>query len=277
MNDLSLNFFGEKVSIKIPDSLASLRQQISEKFLFSPSEAAEILISYGKDIGKKLIETEKDFEDFIKKKVLKIDLDIDPKSQIFQNSLLKLQTESEENKKNLEEILKQIDEIERRKKAKKVGAKSFIDYFDRKIKEIEKKKKEIIQKMDNEIKFNQTEMNKVKKNTEKEIKDLDTKENDLIKKADTLKEKLGIPVEKKKPKLKSKAKPKAKPKRKSKEKPKEKRLDPKEPQNLAETIKVWSDFLKINSDQIANNISQKYELFKNYFTHQPNEESSSVR
>ena len=90
MNDLSLNFFGEKVSIKIPDSLASLRQQISEKFLFSPSEAAEILISYGKDIGKKLIETEKDFEDFIKKKVLKIDLDIDPKSQIFQNSLLRI-------------------------------------------------------------------------------------------------------------------------------------------------------------------------------------------
>lgn len=68
MNNLSLNFFGEKVEIKIPETLANLRQQISDKFLFSPSETAEILITYGKDLGKKIIQTEKDFEDFIKKK-----------------------------------------------------------------------------------------------------------------------------------------------------------------------------------------------------------------
>ena len=79
MNKLSLNFFGEKVDIKIPETLANLRQQISEKFLFSPSEAAEILITYAQDLGKKIIETEKDFEDFVKKKILKIDLDVDPK------------------------------------------------------------------------------------------------------------------------------------------------------------------------------------------------------
>ena len=119
MNKLSLNFFGEKVDIKIPETLANLRQQISEKFLFSPSEAAEILITYAQDLGKKIIETEKDFEDFVKKKILKIDLDVDPKSQIFQNSLLKLQTESEENKKKLEETLKQLEEIKKQKKAKK--------------------------------------------------------------------------------------------------------------------------------------------------------------
>ena len=53
MNNLSLNFFGEIVNIKIPETLANLRQQISEKFLFSPSETAEILITYGKDLGKK--------------------------------------------------------------------------------------------------------------------------------------------------------------------------------------------------------------------------------
>ena len=123
MNKLSLNFFGEKVDIKIPDTLANLRQQISEKFLFSPSEAAEILITYAQDLGKKIIETEKDFEDFVKKKILKIDLDVDPKSQIFQNSLLKLQTESEENKKKLEETLKQLEEIKKQKKAKKEEAK----------------------------------------------------------------------------------------------------------------------------------------------------------
>ena len=108
MNKLALNFFGEKVDIKIPETLTSLRQQISEKFLFSPSETAEIMITYVKDLGKKIIETEKDFEEFLKNKIMKIDLDVDPKSQIFQNSLLKLQAENEENKNKLEGLLKQI-------------------------------------------------------------------------------------------------------------------------------------------------------------------------
>ena len=262
MNNLSLNFFGEKVSIKIPDSLANLRQQISEKFLFSPSEAADILISYGKDIGKKIIETEKDFEDFIKKKILNVDLDVDPKSQLYQKSLAKLQNESEENKKNLEEMLKQINEIKKKKKEKKEEAKCVIDEFSRTIKELENKKKEMMRQIDNEIKFNTTEMNKVMKSSEKEIKSLDKKQKDLNKKADTLKEKLGIPVEKK-PKLKSRAKVRPKPK------PKEKKEDP---NNFAEKIKMWGDYLKLNSEQIANNLSQKYEFFKNILTPQLNEE-----
>jgi len=37
----------------MPTDLASLRQQISEKFMFSPSDAAEIVVSYAKDLGKK--------------------------------------------------------------------------------------------------------------------------------------------------------------------------------------------------------------------------------
>ena len=263
MNNLSLNFFGEKVDIKIPETLANLRQQISEKFLFSPSEAAEILITYGKDLGKKIIETEKDFEDFIKKKIFKVDLDVDPKSQIFQKSLLKLQTETEENKQKLEQTLNQIKEIKKQKDAKKKEVQSVIDEFDKVIKELQKKKKELIKELDTEINFNTREMNKVKKNSEKEIKSLEKKKKDLKKEADSLKEKLGIPVEKK-PKLKSKAKPKPKSKEKKQE-------DPKDPQKLAETIKGWGEFFKINSEQIANNISEKYEFFKNYFTQQQNE------
>ena len=197
-NNLSLNFFGEKVDIKIPETLANLRQQISEKFLFSPSEAAEILITYGKDIGKKIIQTEKDFEDFIKKKIFKVDLDVDPKSQIFQKSLLKLQTESEENKNKLEQTLKQIAEIKKQKDAKQKEAKSVIDEFNNVIKELEKKKKEMIKELDAEINFNTKEMNKVKKTTEKEIKSLEKKKKEPKKEADSLKEKLGIPVPSKK-------------------------------------------------------------------------------
>ena len=202
MNNLSLNFFGEKVDIKIPESLANLRQSISEKFLFSPSEAAEILITYGKDLGKKIIQTEKDFEDFIKKKIFNIDLDVDPKSQIFQKSLLKLQTESEENKIKLEVILKEMEEIKKQKKAKQDEAKIVIDEFEKKVKELNKKKNDIIQQLDKEIKENTSLINQVKKSSEKEIKSLDKKLKEMNKNADSLKEKLGIPVVKK-PKLKS--------------------------------------------------------------------------
>ncbi len=209
MNNLSLNFFGEIVSIKIPQTLANLRQQISEKFLFSPSETAEILITYGKDLGKKIIETEKDFEDFIKKKIFKVDLDVDPKSQIFQESLLKLKEETEQNKKKLEETLKEIEEIKKQKKAKKEEAKIVLNEFTKKVKELEKKKKDIITQLDKEIKANNTEINNIKKNSDQEIKSLDKKLNDLDKVANNLKEKLSIPVDKKS-KLKSKAKTKEK-------------------------------------------------------------------
>ena len=209
MNNLSLNFFGEIVSIKIPQTLANLRQQISEKFLFSPSETAEILITYGKDLGKKIIETEKDFEDFIKKKIFKVYLDVDPKSQIFQESLLKLKEETEQNKKKLEETLKEIEEIKKQKKAKKEEAKIVLNEFTKKVKELEKKKKDIITQLDKEIKANNTEINNIKKNSDQEIKSLDKKLNDLDKVANNLKEKLSIPVDKKS-KLKSKAKTKEK-------------------------------------------------------------------
>ena len=107
MNKLSLNFFGEQAEVKLPETLASLRQKISEKFLFSPSDTAELVITYAKDLGKKIIETENDFREFIKSKVFKIDLDVDQNSKIFQNSLIKLQAEKESNEKELEKLLSQ--------------------------------------------------------------------------------------------------------------------------------------------------------------------------
>ena len=65
MNKLSLNFFGEKVEVNLPETLASLRKNISEKFCFSPSDTAELVITYAKDLGKKIIETENDFKEFM--------------------------------------------------------------------------------------------------------------------------------------------------------------------------------------------------------------------
>ena len=50
MKKISLNFFGEKAEINVPTSLESLRNAISEQFLFSPQDAAEVMIGYIKDL-----------------------------------------------------------------------------------------------------------------------------------------------------------------------------------------------------------------------------------
>ena len=72
MNKLILNFFGEQVLVEKPKTLDNLKQEISNKFFFSPSDAAEILVSYFSDLKKTFIKTEQDFLDFITKKYIKL-------------------------------------------------------------------------------------------------------------------------------------------------------------------------------------------------------------
>ena len=45
MNKLILNFFGEEVKVEQPKTLQNLKQEISNKFFFSYSDASEILVS----------------------------------------------------------------------------------------------------------------------------------------------------------------------------------------------------------------------------------------
>ena len=105
MNKISLNFFGEEVSIQIPNSLTSLRKEIADKFMFNASDAAEIVLSYMKDFGKKIIQTEQDFANFLANKIAKIDLDISQDSKLYLKNLNSIQKENEEAKKELDECL----------------------------------------------------------------------------------------------------------------------------------------------------------------------------
>ena len=174
MKKISLNFFGEEVSINMPTDLSSLRQQISEKFMFNPSDAAEIVVSYAKDIGKKIIETEQDFVNFISDKINKIDLDISPDSKLYLSNLNILQKESDENKKELEEALKKRDEIKKRKETALNQKKLEIENLEKQIKEIKSKKKLL------------------EKTAEKEKKQFCKEERENNKKIAKLQEKLGI-------------------------------------------------------------------------------------
>ena len=295
MDKLSLNFFGEQVEVKLPETLASLRQSISDKFLFSPNDTAELVISYAKDLGKKIIETENDFEEFIKNKIFKVDLEVDPNSQIFQKSLVKLQTEKEEDKKELDNLLSKSKELKAEKKKKISEAKKKMDELSEKRKEVEKKRKEAIEKFDREIKKIKSEISKIKKNSDFEKQKICKKEDELNKSIDEIKTKLGIPVEKKEKKEK---KTKLRAHLKSKKEVKnpffntfKENLDKMsnkvsdviknqmENNNLQEnekkllkTIKDWSDYVKNNTEEITNKLSKKYEEYKNFLMPEQNKE-----
>lgn len=143
MKNISLNFFGEEVSIKMPTNLASLRQQISEKFMFSPSDAAEIIVSFTKDLGKKIIQTEQDFVNFLSEKINKIDLDISQDSKLYKKSFNTLQKETKDSKKELEDALKKKEEIKRRKETALKKRAQEIKDIENKINELKKEKKNI--------------------------------------------------------------------------------------------------------------------------------------
>ena len=160
MNKLILNFFGEEVTVETPKTLDNLRKEIANKFCFSPSDAAEILVSYYNELKKTFIKTEQDFFDFIKKKIYKVDLDINPDSQLYKKSVLQLEEETENNKKNLDELIKIKVEL----KAKK---KQLVDEKTKQIKQMGEEIKELNRKRCKLIKETKKEKEKLSKEIEK--------------------------------------------------------------------------------------------------------------
>ena len=180
MKNISLNFFGEQVSINMPTSLSSLRTEIANRFLFTPVDAAEVILTYMKDFGKKFIKTEQDFTTFIANKIGIIDLDISPDSKLFLKNLESLKKEKEEAKKELDLCLKKKEEIEKKKETSLKEEMAKLKSVEKKIKKLLKQKKSL-----------QTKISEDKKKIE-------TEENENEKKIKELKEKLGIKDEEKK-------------------------------------------------------------------------------
>ena len=147
MKNISLNFFGEKVTINMPTTLESLRKEISDKFMFNPADAAEVVISYVKDLGKKLIQTEQDFANFISNKIGKLDLDISQTSRLYKENFNTLKKESEENKKLLTECLLKDAELKKKKEETLKEEMNKIEELDKKIQKLLHKKAKLEKKM----------------------------------------------------------------------------------------------------------------------------------
>ena len=171
MNKLILNFFGEEITIDTPKTLQNLKEEISSKFCFSPQDAAEILVSYFNDLKKIFIKTEQDFLDFIKRNIYKVDLDISQESQLYKNSMKKLVEETEEDKKNLEFLLKQNEELEKKKDEIYSRTNKKILECERQIQAITAKKYAAMRKANDE----KREINKEMKSNQLKIEELQKK------------------------------------------------------------------------------------------------------
>ena len=113
MEKLTLDFFGEKVSISTPKDLSFLRIQISEKYCFSDVDAAEILIYYLNENQKTYIINDEDYSKFLSHKASLIYLDIDPNSKLYKDKCSKMEKEVEEKSVELEKLVQKKAEIEK--------------------------------------------------------------------------------------------------------------------------------------------------------------------
>lgn len=173
MEKITLDFFGEVSEIKIPKSIEELRKAISEQFLFSPSDAAEIIISYVKDFGEKVIKTQQDLAQFLKsncQKVLK--LDISEESRIYKEKMQTFKDEDKlaELKKEREDILKLSSDKKKQLKEKIYELKKKCRTLEKELLEEERNTKTILKNQDKLI---SDLSKKLKKNNvaEPEIKD----------------------------------------------------------------------------------------------------------
>ena len=182
MSKITLNFFGEIISVEKPKSLSSLRNDISRLFCFSTQDSAEIIITYNENGTKKIIANDEDLKTFLNSKVEIIDLDISQNSQIYKDSLNQIQEESSKDKAVLEELLKKKEELEKLKETKFDAQRQEIKDIKAKIFELHKKKEEI------------------KKNIFEGKKKIDQEKKEVEKQINEIRKKLGLPIEPEKPK-----------------------------------------------------------------------------
>lgn len=152
MNKITLNFFGEIVSVEKPKSLAELRNQICDVFCFTPQDASEIVLTYNDNGDQTMISNENDFKTFLDSKVDMIDLNISQQSQIYKENLNQLQEENSKDKALLEELLKKKEEFKKMKETKFVSEKKEIEEIKAKIMDLRKRKMELKNKICNEMK-----------------------------------------------------------------------------------------------------------------------------
>ena len=173
MEEFTLDFLGEKVNIRKPKDLSSLRIQISEKYCLNEADAIEILLYYKINDDKQYIIDDEDFSNFLKLNISMIYLDIDQNSKLYLEYKSKIEEENIEGNSELEEL------VERRKNIEKLEEEYLKSYNDkltninRQLDILLAKKLDLVTLKKNKIKEYENEKEKI----DKKISELNEKEN----------------------------------------------------------------------------------------------------
>lgn len=171
MSYITLNFFGEIITIKKPKNYFSLRNEISSLFGLSAKDAEGILLTYNQNGTKIVIKNEKDLNIFLNSEIKKIDFDIDQNSKIYKDNLNLVKEKTQKDKDLLEELLN---------KREKLNSKNF-DKEKKQLKEIEEKISKLSAKK-----------NKLNEYIAKGMKQIRKEKNENEKKILELKKRLGL-------------------------------------------------------------------------------------
>ena len=165
MSKITLNFFGESISIPKPKDLQTLRQIISLKFYINSKDAEQILLTYTKNEKKFTIHSDDEFKEFLTSNVDSINLDVDEKSQIYEETLKKIQEQDLIDQKKLEELRNKNKKLEELKNNKFSSDIENLKSITNKISELLVKKKQL--------------KKKIKKGTKKILKEIEENNNKI--------------------------------------------------------------------------------------------------
>ena len=187
MEEFTLDFFGEKASIKKPTNLSFLREQIIKKFSFKKEEIEDIIIYYLKEDKKEYIKNDEDISNFLNQNIFLINLDVDKKSKLYldcKSNIQKEKIEIEENS-DLEKLITKKKEIEKSEEEYLKSYEEKLTNINRQLDILQAKKLDLVMSKKNKINDYETQKEKI----DKKINDLLEKENKEILKDKNEKEK----------------------------------------------------------------------------------------
>ena len=109
MKRITLDFFGEEISIPIQKNLQFIRNEISERFFFTNSDAQELVLYYKRKNENKYIKNEEDYKLFLEETDKIIFLDISQNSQLYRKNVEELK--NKEIKEQLNKLYKENNKL----------------------------------------------------------------------------------------------------------------------------------------------------------------------
>ena len=111
MKNLTLDYYGDKISIPFPKDFPSLTKEIEQNFQLNLSDVFTLDISYTKNKVKKSIKSENDYKIFICSKASLINLEIVESDGLFLKNSLTIGKNTKEDKARLEALNKKKSQM----------------------------------------------------------------------------------------------------------------------------------------------------------------------